>query len=485
MAKKIDSNSSSKNSSVKLKKLQVPDTNVLINDPLCLDIFIGDENKAVVPLTVIKELDKKKNDPNIGYDAREAIRQINKYAYGQSDFFSVESKMNFEGLPLDKNVPDEKILATFNYIINADEYKDFDKYVLISNDSAVRIMAHSLFGDNEKVSIEIYKRERVEQKNSRADIPVVVFEKDYVLPMETPYVEDKFGVINHNGGIILNYKEEGVEKERLFIRKGDRLELIKNDYTLNGLKPMKLMIPGPDGVDIEDPRPNFGQLLLFKQVMDPSIQIVFAEGVAGSGKTLIALAGGLFQRSLYKKIIIVPSMVRVANEDNMGFLPGTAEDKSAPWLLPIEQNLDELEHIISEKMKGVVSQKTPNKKPNGFSQNNEEFLLRDKYGITVQQIDYIRGQSICDAYIIIEEAQNFTMHKIKSIITRAGRGTKIVFTGDLSQIDNFRYLDVNSSGFTGAIEKMVGREQNKSIAATVMLKSTVRSPLAKLASEVL
>lgn len=474
-----------KSDSINLRKLQVPDTNVFINDPLCCSGFIGDgKNKVVVPITVIKELDKKKNDFKIGYDAREAIRNIDDYVTGQNPNFALEAKMNFTGLPLDKKTPDHTILAVFNYILSAPEYAGFDQYVLISNDSAVRLLASVLFSKNKKVCIEVYKRERVELKNSRQQIPSVVLPKDEEIVLSTPFNEDLHGPINFNGGVLLNEGDDA--KKRLFIRKGDKLELIKSDITLNGLKPMKLSIYDEAGNVADDPNPNFGQMLFIRQLMDPSIEVVFAEGVAGSGKTMLALAGGLFQQNHYTNIIIVPQLGKVSDEDNMGFLPGDIKEKTMPWLIPVEQNLEELERSIPDQMKRI-SLVQPTYKPSGKKEEAPfEGLLRDKYGISVQPIDYIRGQSICNSYVIIEEAQNYTAHQIKTIISRAGRGTKLIIIGDLSQIDKFRYIDIHSSGFTYAIERMVGsREPSKSITATVMLDGSVRSRVAKLAGEVL
>lgn len=473
------------NDAGKLRKLQVPDTNVLINDPLCCSGFIGDgRNKVVVPITVIKELDKKKNDFKIGYDAREAIRNISDYVTDKNPHFALEANMDFNGLPLDKREPDHTILATFNYILTAPEYSDFDQYVLISNDGAVRLLASVLFSKNEKVSVEMYKRERVELRNSRQAIPSILLPNEDQIILTTPFNEDLHGPINFNGGVLLGCQSEAGLKEHLFIRKGQKLELIKSDITLNGLSPMKLSTYDQAGNIVDDPKPNFGQMLFIKQLMDPSIEVVFAEGVAGSGKTILALAGGLFQQNHYNNIIIVPQLGRVSDEDNMGFLPGGVEDKTAPWLVPVEQNLGELENSIPRQMKAISLVKPIYKR----GKDEEEpyvGLLRDKYGISVQPIDYIRGQSICKSYVIIEEAQNYTAHQIKTIISRAGRGTKLVIIGDLSQIDKFRYIDIFSSGFTYAIERMVGREPNKSITATVMLDGSVRSRVAKLAGEVL
>lgn len=449
----------------------VPDTNVLINDPYCFGRFIDGGNKVVVPLTVLTELDKLKKDLRLGIDVREVIRQIDKFGFSQNDFFEVERVMDFEGLDLDKAVPDYKIMATFNHIV---KHYQASKFKLVTNDVSMRSIAHAVFQNNSKVSVEVYKQEQIQQKNSRTEIPVLEIE-DFPPDMALPYDENIYGSINENAAVIIRYKAKKEAKKEwkknLFIRKGNLLRMVKNDFTLFGLQ----AINGGDD-------PNFGQLAAFTNLTDKNVSCVFLEGQAGTGKTLIALAAAMDQKNNYEEIIIANPMVPLSNRTNMGFLPGDINEKTAPWLMPFEQNLRFLEKVSSERMSRLVE--VQQVKKNGSQQAVPELKLKDKYGLIVQPLEYIRGQTIANAFIVVEEAQNLSQHEMKTIITRLGKDSKIVFCGDLSQID-IPYLNIYSSGLTYAIEKMVGTEEENSMVASIMLNKTVRSKLAAFASEVL
>ncbi len=445
----------------------VPDTNVLINDPFCFSRFIDGGNKVVVPLTVLTELDKLKKDLRLGIDVREVIRQVDKFGFSQNEFFEVERIMDFEGLDLEKGVPDYKILATFNHVV---KHYQASKFKLVTNDVSMRSIAHAIFRNNSKVAVEVYKQEQVEQKNSRAEIPVLEI-PDFPLDMALPYNSDLYGAINENGAIIVRYQAKKDWKKNLFVRKGEYLRMVKNDFTLFGLQ----AINGGDD-------PNFGQLAAFTNLTDKNVSCVFLEGQAGTGKTLIALAAAMDQKNNYEEIVIANPMVPLSNRTNMGFLPGDISEKTAPWLMPFEQNLRFLEKVSPDRMSRLVENQQP--KRNGNQQVVPELKLKDKYGLIVQPLEYIRGQTITNAFIIVEEAQNLSQHEMKTIITRLGKDSKIVFCGDLSQID-IPYLNIYSSGLTYAIEKMVGIEEKNKMVASIMLSKTVRSELAAFASEVL
>ncbi len=448
--------------------LIVPDTNVLINDPYCLDRFINGGNKIVIPLTVLTELDKLKKDPRLGLDVREVIRQIEKFGFGKNNLFEVEKNSDFKGIDLEKNRADNLIIATFNYIINCKKYAGYNSYKLVSNDVSLRIMAHAIFKENKKVLIELYKKEQIEKVNVREEIPSITL-KNFPADYAVKYDKDVHGCLNQNAGIIISYESnKAKEKESLFVRKGNYLQLIKKDFQLFGLKAYS-----------DDETVNYGQLLAFHNLSSPDVNCVFLEGQAGSGKTLIALAAGLAQRNKYEQLIIANPMVPLSNKSNMGFLPGDIYEKTAPWLVPFEQNLRFLEKNSTAEMYRLVN---PNSKK--LRNDQTELSLRTKYGLIPQPLEYIRGQTIADAFIIIEEAQNLSQHEIKTIITRLGKNSKIVFCGDLSQID-IPYITENSSGLTYATEKMVGVEEQNKMVASVMLSRSVRSELAAFASSVL
>ncbi len=463
---------------IALGNLIVPDTNVLINDPYCLDRFINGGNKVIIPLTVLTELDRLKKDLRIGIDVREVIRQIEKFGFGKNERFEVEKNTSFAGIDLEKGRPDYQIMATLNYIISNEKYEGYDLYKLVTNDVNMRIMAYALFKDKVKVSIEPYKQEQIEQKNAREEIATVHVE-DFSPDMAIDYSEEIHGVLNQNAGIIISYpdKKDGI-KENLFVRKGGVLQMIKNDFSLFGL----------EAADDDERRgvPNYGQLLAFHHLSSPEISCVFLEGQAGTGKTLIALAAGLSQRKKFEHMIIANPMVPLSNKTNMGFLPGDIADKTAPWLVPFEQNLRFLEKHSPDRMAKLTVSNGKKASANGkFTPGDQqEISMRIKYGLIPQPLEYIRGQTIADAFIIIEEAQNLSQHEMKTIITRLGKGSRVIFCGDLSQID-IPYLNEYSSGLTYAIEKMVGQSEKNRMIATVMLTRTVRSELAAFASEVL
>ena len=204
---------------------------------------------------------------------------------------------------------------------------------------------------------------------------------------------------------------------------------------------------------------NKEQSFAINLLMDPDVSIITLLGKAGSGKTLLAIAAGLQQvldaDNLYKKLV-VSRPVQPMGKD-IGFLPGTLEEKMNPWLMPIQDNL--------------------------------EFLMGDKTAlqtyiqsgvIEIEALTYIRGRSISNAFIIIDESQNLTRHELKTIITRVGEGTKIILTGDIEQIDNV-YIDETSNGLTYAVEKL----KEHDIAGHIALQKGERSKVATLAAKIL
>ncbi len=447
------------------------DTNVLINSPYALERFMDGKNKVVIPLIVLTELDQLKKDSRVGADAREVIREIEKYAFDKNPLFEVEKNYDFSGIDLDKSRADYKIMATLNYILKSEHYRGYHLYKVVSNDLNMRIMAHALFKENPLVSIEPHKEEQVEQKNSKEEIQILSL-PDFFCEFKIDYNPEIFGVLNQNVGIVIEYGED--KKRNLFVRSGEDLKLIKNDYSLFGLQ----AINGGN-------EPNYGQLLAFYQLLDPNTNCVFLQGKAGTGKTLMALAAALSQRKSFEQTIVVNPMVPLSNNTKMGFLPGDVIEKSAPWLIPFEQNIRFLEKHVPEKMNRLTVQASKaEKKAYQKTSESEEVKLWSKYGFICQPLDYIRGQTISDSFIIVEESQNLSQHEIKTIVTRLGKGSKIVFCGDLSQID-IPYLTENSSGLTYAIEKMVGTSERAKMTGSVILTKSLRSELAAYASEVL
>jgi PhoH-like ATPase len=258
-----------------------------------------------------------------------------------------------------------------------------------------------------------------------------------------------------------------IDKEEIKIHPNQLVMLVSNSNEkktalsrfMGYTKPLKKIVEYKKGVWGVTPR-NKEQCFATNLLMDPSVSVVTLVGKAGSGKTLLAIAAGLEQvlgsdKSNYKKLV-VSRPVQPLGKD-IGFLPGTLEEKMSPWLMPIQDNL--------------------------------EFLMGDKTAlqtyvhsgvIEIEALTYIRGRSISNAFIIIDEAQNLTTHELKTIITRVGEGTKIILTGDIEQIDNV-YIDETSNGLTHAVEKL----KEYDITGHIALQKGERSKVATLAARIL
>lgn len=208
---------------------------------------------------------------------------------------------------------------------------------------------------------------------------------------------------------------------------------------------------------------NVEQILALCALLDDSIPLVTLTGVAGTGKTLLALAAALECSREYHRIMLARPMAVLEGQE-MGFLPGDVSEKLKPYILPLSDNLA----VIKERNKGNL----------GALKRIDKMLEEEK--IIAEPLAYIRGRSLSRAYLIVDEAQNLSTHEIKTIITRAGNGTKIVFTGDIEQIDN-KKLDQSTNGLTVLVEKFKGQK----LYAQINLTKCERSPLAELAAVLL
>jgi len=454
----------------------VADTSVIIGDPQALTHFIENGNLLVIPFTVLRELDKLKNDWRIGSIVRTVIRQIESLVFSNHPQVIIEKNTNFKDLRIDAAKSDDQIIATFNYVLHATKlYGGYKKYKLISDDTNMRIIAQTLFKEFPQVEIERYRSNLVVPKKNQG-IPTVTIDGKEIKFQFTPEV---FGEIPENGGVVIeNFTNQAFGRGHTFlaIRKGEMLEPISPELQIMGLSAV-------NGKGI-----NWGQLLAFRQLLDKNIHIVFLQGPAGTGKTLLAIAAALEQKNDYDQLILVNPMVPLNNQQKMGFLPGDIKAKSAPWLLPFEQNIRFLEKTQRNKMAAIVKNGKKGKKCKGNGSNSDDekdsVSISEKYDFICQPLDYIRGQSIINSWIIVEEAQNLSQLEMKTIVTRAGKGTKFVFCGDLSQID-LPYISVENSGLTYGIEKLSGFGTKNKMVGVSILTHTVRSPLAAFASEVL
>jgi PhoH-like ATPase len=198
-------------------------------------------------------------------------------------------------------------------------------------------------------------------------------------------------------------------------------------------------------------------------MLNPDIPLVTISGKAGTGKTLLALAAALARKRYYRQIFVARPVVPLSNKD-LGYLPGDVNSKLDPYMQPLYDNLSVIQNQLSSD--------------NARSKRIKELIEEEK--IVITPLSYIRGRSIVKAYFIVDEAQNLTPHEVKTIITRAGEGTKVVFTGDIFQIDH-PYLDSNSNGLSFLIEKMKGER----LYAHINLEKGERSELSDLATRLL
>ncbi len=440
------------------KKIFVLDTNVLLHDYKCIYNF--EENDIVIPIVVLEELDKlKKGNDLIHFHAREFTRELdklsgNKLFNGGIPLGKGLGKLSIEtGKPFSEEVQfsfpedtaDHRILAITDFVFKKNKNTK-KNVVLISKDINLRMKAKSIgiiaqdyTNDKVKNLDDLYKGisilENIDNKlinrfyKEFEGIPVEDFE------FSTPPV-------NHQYFILKGSKSSALAHYDPFKKMLDRV-----------IKEKRFNI---------EPR-NAEQTFSFDALTRPDVQLVTLTGKAGTGKTLLALAAALNQQNLYNQIFLARPIVPLANRD-LGYLPGDVEEKIGPYMQPLFDNLA----VIKNKFK-------PQSKE---YKRIEELQKEEKLVIT--PLAYIRGRSLSNVFFIVDEAQNLTPHEVKTIITRAGEGTKLIFTGDIEQIDS-PYLDSQSNGLSFLTDKMSGQD----LFAHVHLVKGERSYLAELASHLL
>ena len=442
------------------KKNYVLDTSVCLTDANVL--FKFDNHDIFVPLKVLEEIDAhKKRQDSVGSNARQFIRTLDEFRNKGSlengvrilkgkGILKVVSFANLKDIvfppDLDIRLPDHTIIATAKSIQATSGNR---KTIVVSRDINMRVICDSI-----GIMSEDYTSEKA------------------VLSSEELYT----------GFVIQPFDDEVIDRyyagEEIFLREEDTTELMNpNQYVMmvsnanekksalarfkSHYEPLKNIVHKklPDWkIDAR----NKEQAFAIDMLMDPEIKIISLVGRAGSGKTLLAIAAGLQQtiglrtETNHYSRLIVSRPVQPLGKD-IGFLPGTMEEKMLPWLMPIQDNL-----------KFLMGDRTSLE------------MYMDKGKIEIEALTYIRGRSISNAFIIIDEAQNLTKHEIKTIITRIGEGTKIILTGDVEQIDNV-YVNETSNGLAHAVEKF----KEYHISGHMTFKKGERSELATLASKVL
>lgn len=438
-----------------MKKTYILDTNVLIHDPNAL--FNFEDNNIILPIYVVEEIDKlKRSEGEKGRNARVTARTIDELRKNGSLFkgvtlpkggtFRVEIKGDYKNLPsfLQKDVMDNRILAV---VIELSKEIN-EKVILVTKDINMRIKADAL-----DIPVEDYETDTVSiDELYKGYAEIIVNDEDYKKYIKSGKLKiDEL----YKGDVYPNecFKVKCEDREHLGIFNIDKKRIEKLTYA-----DIELW-----GIRAKNSEQSFAVELL----MNPEIQVVTLVGQAGTGKTLLALAAALEQvveRSIYKKIFVARPIIPMGKD--LGYLPGGEKEKLRPWVQPIYDNFDFL-----ASNKGNEDRKSGEKAIFGLEAMG---LLK------VEALTYIRGRSIPKGLLIIDEAQNLTPHEVKTIVTRAGEDTKIIFTGDPYQIDN-PYLDANSNGLTYLAEKF----KNEKISGHVTLEKGERSALAELAAKLL
>lgn len=433
------------------KKTYVLDTSVYLTDSNCVNSF--NNNDIVIPLKVLEEIDKhKKRQDSVGSQARSIIRKLDalrdkgslsKGVRIEKGFGMVRvSSYNPLCLPddLDLEDPDNQIIATA--LSEQEIAPKSRKVVVVSRDINMRVKCDAL-----GLLTEDYQAEQVVDHaeglyTGRAEILVDEQDIDRFYAGDEIWMDPKEHTLCPNQFIMLisNSNDKKTALARF------------EDYN----RPLQKIIKSNKKVWSTEPR-NKEQQFAFDLLLDPEISVVSLVGKAGSGKTLLALAAGLEQTfgkgSLYKKIVVTKPVEPVGKD--IGFLPGSMEEKMLPWLAPIQDNLQ----FLMGDDKATLE------------------LYMEKGQIEVEAMTFIRGRSISNAFIVIDEVQNMTQHEIKTVLTRVGEGTKIILTGDIEQIDNV-YIDATNNGLSYVVEKL----KDEKITGHVTLLKGERSKVATIAA---
>ena len=437
-------------------KIFVLDTNVILHDSRCIEDFA--EHDVMIPITVLEELDQfKRGSEDIHFQARRFLRALDSI---------VGSLVSDEGVPrgvglgmlrvvwtpdLDDRVKkafihdtaDNRILGT---ALSLQKQNPDRKVVLVSKDINLRMKARSVgliaedYEADKLASVDaLYTGKRVIEGVTSEEMKCFMGQRDSVcsssvLRIQDPVPNENFIYRNGTRSLLLQYQGDA-----------DEFRVIQK-HSAYGIQPR-----------------NAEQHFALNALLDDRVKLVTLSGRAGTGKTLLALASALEAHHRYEQILLARPIVPLSNRD-LGYLPGDVNAKLEPYMQPLFDNL-----------KVIRNQFRPSEK----KQETIDRLLREER-LLITPLSYIRGRSLQSTFFIIDEAQNLTPHEVKTVITRAAAGTKIVLTGDMHQIDQ-PYLDSLSNGLSYLIDRMVGQ----SIYSHVTLEKGERSALADLASELL
>lgn len=440
-----------------MKKTFVLDTNVILHDSSCIDQF--EEHDIALPITVLEELDNfKKGNESINFHAREFVRRLDSMS-GEELFdtgismgenrgnlrivIEPQSHPDLEGV-FDPRKPDHQIL---NAALQLKGKSADHVVILVSKDVNLRMKGKSV-----GLKAQDYRNDQVADINTLytgkrilENVPEETVEAMYQVPFEISAddLEVDPPLQAHEHLILKNHRKSALstyDPHTHTIKRVDK-------RTIFGITPR-----------------NAEQVFALSALLNDDIPLVSISGKAGTGKTLLALAAALENRRRYRQIFMARPVVPLSNRD-IGYLPGEIKAKLDPYMQPMFDNLA----VIQNQHGGDAN-----------SQSEQVRKLLEEEKLVISALSYIRGRSLNRIYFIVDEAQNLTPHEVKTIITRAGEGTKIVLTGDIFQIDH-PYLDTQSNGLTYLIERMRGQ----GLYAHITLEHGERSELSELASDLL
>ncbi len=443
---------------MKMKKTYVLDTNVLLHDPTAL--FQFEDNEVVLPITIIEELDRFKKQPEVtGRNARQTSRTLDQLRLqgrltegialenGGSLRVALCSAQTLEQLPpeLEGDSGDNAILAV------ASEFKKQCQcpVILVSKDTNLRIKADAL-----GLLAQDYQTDKIQADELYTGYSELI--------VESSTIEQFF-----------SEKQIVLETELLANQLVTLIDAVNPHHTALGrvADSRKQLLPlftiPSSGIARIRPR-NREQQFALDLLLEESIPLVTLIGKAGTGKTLLAIAAGIHQvadEKRYNRLLISRPVIPMGRD--LGYLPGEVTEKLTPWMQPIYDNFDL-----------ILGTQNPSKKPAHWRRGHEELLEMGL--LQIEPLTYIRGRTIPKQFLIVDEAQNLTPHEVKTILTRAGVGTKIVLTGDIEQIDN-PYVDGASNGLTYVVERF----KNDVLAGHVTLLKGERSSLAEQAAVLL
>ena len=440
------------------KKNFVLDTNVILHDYKCIENF--QENDIYLPIVVLEELDKfKKGSDQINYNAREFVRELDTLT--SNDLFLKGASLGpgkgtlhvvtgdkyqekiYQSFP--EKTADHRILSCTLSVAESEKDRKV-KTILVTKDVNLRMKARSLgievedYITDKVINVDIFKRAQDIYENIDPDL----IDKMYASPdgIDADLFDIKSKLEPNECFILKSVRNSVLARYNPFTNKFKKVEKASN----YGIQPR-----------------NAEQSFAFEVLNDPDVKLIGLTGKAGTGKTLLALASALKQANVYKQILLARPIVALANKD-LGFLPGDEKQKVAPYMQPLFDNLNVI--------KGQFA-------PGGSDARKIDDLQKNGQ-LVIEALAFIRGRSLSETFCIIDEAQNLTPHEIKTIITRAGEGTKMVFTGDIQQIDS-PYLDAQSNGLAYMVDKMKGQE----LFAHINLIKGERSQFSELASDLL